>query len=140
VSLYLDASVLVAMFVVDPANARAAAFLLAHPAVVVVSDFGAAEFSSAVAKRVRMRELSREDGRLAFLHFDTWVTRSARRQEIIAPDIAAADRILRGFDLTLRTPDALHIVIAQRLDATLVTFDRGMASAARELGMAVATP
>jgi uncharacterized protein len=140
VSLYLDASVLVAMFVVDPANARAAAFLLAHPAVVVVSDFGAAEFSSAVARRVRMRELSREDGRLAFLHFDTWVTRSARRQEIIAPDIAAADRILRGLDLTLRTPDALHIVIAQRLDATLVTFDRGMASAARELGMAVATP
>jgi predicted nucleic acid-binding protein len=36
--------------------------------------------------------------------------------------------------------DALHIAIAQRLDATLVTFDQRMAASARALGMAVATP
>jgi predicted nucleic acid-binding protein len=43
-------------------------------------------------------------------------------------------------DLTLRTPDAIHIAIARRLDATLVTFDQRMATNARALGMAVATP
>jgi hypothetical protein len=40
VSLYLDASVLVTLFVIDPSSARAEAFLSAHPEIVVVSDFG----------------------------------------------------------------------------------------------------
>jgi predicted nucleic acid-binding protein len=47
---------------------------------------------------------------------------------------------LRRLDLTLLTPDALHIAIAARIDATLVTFDRAMATSARALGMAVTTP
>ena len=41
---------------------------------------------------------------------------------------------------TLRTPDAIHIAIAQRIRATLVTFDQRMSESARALGMAVATP
>lgn len=139
-SLYLDASVLVALFVIDPASASAAAFLASRPAVILVSDFGAAEFSSALARRVRMRDLAREDGLLALEHFDTWMTRAAGRQEITTADIGAADQILRRLDVNLRTPDALHVAIARRLDATLVTFDRGMAAAARALGMAVAMP
>ncbi|MGH7113240.1 MAG: type II toxin-antitoxin system VapC family toxin [Stellaceae bacterium] len=139
-SLYLDASVLVALFVIDPAGARAATFLSARPAVVVVSDFGAAEFVSAVARRVRMRELTSDDGQLAFLHFDAWVSRSASREEIMPADIGSADRILRRLGVNLRTPDAIHIAFSQRVRATLVTLDRGMAGAARALGMAVATP
>jgi uncharacterized protein len=47
---------------------------------------------------------------------------------------------LRRLDLTLRTSDALHIAIAQRVNATQVTFDRSMARSARALGIAVATP
>jgi len=126
--------------VIDPAAARALAFLSARPTIVVVSDFGAAEFSSPVARRVRMQDLTRNDGQLAFLHFDTWAARSARRQAITTADIGAADRILRRLDVNLRTPDAIRIAITQRLEATLVTFDSGMAAAARALGMAVATP
>jgi uncharacterized protein len=140
VSYYLDASVLVALFVIDPTSARATDCLSAHPVIVVVSDFGAAEFSSAVARRVRTGDLTREDGQLAFLNFDTWIARSAHRQEITTADIGAADRILRRLDINLRTPDAIHIAITQRVGATLVTFDNGMAAAARALGMAVATP
>lgn len=139
-SIYFDASVLVALFVIDPSSARAEAFLSAYPEIFVVSDFGAAEFSSAVARRVRTRDLTRDDGRLAFSNFDSWVARSADRQETTTADIAAADRILRRLDVNLRTPDAIHIAIAQRLDATLVTFDQRMAASARALGMAVATP
>jgi len=140
VSLYLDASVLVALFVIDLASARAAAFLASHPTIILVSDFGAAEFSSALARRVRMHDLTRGDALLAFEHFDTWTTRAAGRRELTTADIEVADQILRRLDVNLCTPDALHIAIAQRFDATLVTLDRGMASAARALGMAVATP
>ena len=139
-SLYLDASVLVALFVIDPASARAAAFLSAHPAIVVISDFGAAEFSSALARRVRMGDLTRQDGHVAFLHFDAWVARSARRQQIAAADIGMAERMLRRLDVNLRTPDAIHIALSLRMDARLVTFDRGMAAAAAALGAAVEMP
>jgi predicted nucleic acid-binding protein len=138
VSLYLDASILVALFVIDPSSARAEAFLSAHPEIVVVSDFGVAEFSSAVGRRVRTRDLTQEDGQLANL--DTWVGRSAYRGEIATADIDAANRILRRLDVNLRTPDAIHIAMSRRLDATLVTFDRSMAAGARALGIAVAMP
>jgi uncharacterized protein len=128
------------MFVIDPLSARAEAFLSAHPEIVVVSDFGVAEFSSAVGRRVRTRDLTPEDGQFAFLNLDTWVARSAYREEITAADIDAANRILRRLDLNLRTPDAIHIAMSRRLDATLVTFDRNMAAGASALGMSVATP
>jgi predicted nucleic acid-binding protein len=38
----------------------------------------------------------------------------------------------------LLTADALNIAIAQRMDATLMTFDEKMAIAAKTLGVAVA--
>jgi predicted nucleic acid-binding protein len=140
VSLYLDASVLVTLFVIDPTSARAEAFFLAHLERIAVSDFGAAEFSSAVARRVRMHELSGDEGRIAFSNFDAWLARSADRESLRAADIEAADRILRRLIVNLRTPDALHIAIAQRVGATLITFDRRMADSARALDVAVAVP
>ena len=139
-SLYLDASVLVTLFVIDPTSARAEAFLWARLEIVVVSDFGVAEFSSAVGRRVRTRDLTREDGQLAFSNLDTWVARSRYREEITTADIDAANRILRRLDINFRTPDAIHIAISRRLDATLVAFDRSMAAGARALGVTVATP
>jgi uncharacterized protein len=89
---------------------------------------------------VRTRDLTREDGQLAFSNLDTWLVRSAYREEITSADIDAATRILRRLEVNLRTPDAIHIAIARRLEATLVTFDRSMAAAARALGIAVAAP
>ena len=139
-SLYFDASVIVALFVIDPTSARAETFLLIRLEPNSVSDFGAAELSSAVARRVRMRELSGEEGQRALSNFDYWLVRSASRELLRATDIEAADRILRQFLKNLRTPDGLHIAITQRLGATLVTFDRRMADSARALGVEVAVP
>jgi predicted nucleic acid-binding protein len=45
---------------------------------------------------------------------------------------------MRRLDLTLRTPDALHIAISGRVGATLATFDEKMAAAARVVGLPVA--
>jgi uncharacterized protein len=70
----------------------------------------------------------------------TWVPRSAYREEVTTADIDGATRILRRLDVNLRTPDAIHTAIARRLEATLVTFDRGMAAGARALGVAVSAP
>jgi predicted nucleic acid-binding protein len=140
VSLYLDASVLVALLTIDPLSARADALLDTHRTDLIVSDFAAAEFSSAIARRVRTGEIAREAGQADLANFDLWTARLAQRVEIVPCDVAAAQAYLRRLDLTLLTPDALHIAIAARIDATLVTFDRAMATSARALGMAVTTP
>ncbi len=87
-----------------------------------------------------MRAFTLRQARITLAGFDTWLARMADRVEISPADVAVATAFLRRLDLTLRTPDAIHIAIAQRMNATLVTFDQGMAESARALGMAVATP
>jgi predicted nucleic acid-binding protein len=138
VSFYLDASVLVALFTNDPLTARADAFLRANPSVLIISDFASAEFSSVIARHVRTKDISKSDARSVFANFDSWVGLATQRSNISAIDIIAAEALLRRLDLALRTPDALNIAIAQRVGATLVTFDKKMAASARSIGTAVA--
>lgn len=140
VACYLDTNILVALLTPDPFSERADIFLQNNAEPLIVSDFAAAEFSSAVVRRVRMREFTIEQAGIALTGFDAWFARGANRVEIGAGDVALATTYIRRLDLTLRTPDALHIAIARRVDAVLVTFDRAMAAAARALGMAVAMP
>ncbi len=135
---YLDASVLVALLTDDPLTARADTFLRTGTPVLVLSDFAAAEFASAMARRVRNREITVEDARAAFSTLDVWAARATQRVETTAADVKLAEAALRRLDLTLRTPDALNIAIAQRVGAMLVTFDVKMASSARALGTEVA--
>lgn len=134
---YLDASVLVALFTNDALTVRADALLRAHKPIVLVSDFATAEFASAVSRRVRMAELTNEEAQIVFSNFDAWTARAAQFVETCSSDVKAAEAFLRRLDLTLRTPDALNIAIAQRVAATLATFDEKMAASARALGTTV---
>jgi uncharacterized protein len=59
VSIYLDANVLVALFVVDPLNEKAEKALSGVRPRLIVSDFSAAEFSSSIAVRVRTARSTR---------------------------------------------------------------------------------
>jgi predicted nucleic acid-binding protein len=72
--------------------------------------------------------------------FDAWRAGTSSPVEMHPSDARLAYVYVRRFDLRLRAPDALHLAIAGRLDATLVTLDRRLADAAREFGIAVATP
>ena len=65
-SVCLDTSVLVALFTVDAVTNRATTYLAVHNPEVAVSDFAAAEFASAVARRVRTMDLTSDDARVAF--------------------------------------------------------------------------
>ncbi len=137
---YLDASLLVALLTPEALSGRAEDFIGLRSGPLAVSDLASAEFASAIARRVRTRETTLAEARTDLSDFDLWVTRSAQRVEIAATDVALATTFLRRLDLPLRTPDAIHIAIAQRLGATLVTFDRRMAASAGALGAPVATP
>lgn len=137
VSVYLDASILVSLFVNDTLTVRAEAFLRAHPSVLIVSDFAAAEFAAAVARRVRIGTLTADEARTAFLTFDTWTARATEREQTRSVNVSLATGFLRRLNLAPRAPDAINIAMAQRLGADLLTFDEQMAAGARVLGTAV---
>ena len=137
-SLYLDASVIVALLTNDLFTSRADAYIRSHPDILIVSDFAGAEFASVIARRVRTREVTERVARRAFAEFDAWTARNTERTETTTVDVTTATRALRRLDLTLRTADAMNLAIAQRIDATLMTFDEKMTVAAKVLGVAVA--
>jgi len=117
VSFYLDTNVIVAILTPEPFSDRAEPFARANPDSLLVSDFAAAEFASVIARRVRTQELPLDEAHGALTVFDLWRSRSARTIETTAPDVATAETYLRRLDLTLLTPDALHIAIAERIGA-----------------------
>lgn len=139
-SWYLDASVMLPMLVKEPASAIVDAFMSSAQQEPWVSDFSAAEVASALSRLVRTGRLQATDGAACLSDFDVWRAAMTRPAEIHPADIRLAGAYVRRFDLALRAPDALHIAVARRLDAALVTLDRRMATAARELGVAVEMP
>ena len=136
--LYLETSVVVALLTKDPQTPRAFRYLNDTTPDLIVSDYAAAEFASAVARRVRVGELSVDAARTAFATFDDFLPGAVQRVETSSADIKNAERFLRRLDLILRAPDAIHIAIAQRIDGPLATFDEKMATAARMLEVEVA--
>jgi predicted nucleic acid-binding protein len=134
---YADASLLVALFLNDQHSAKADRLLRSLRPSLVVSDFGTAEFSSAISLQVRAKRLTSEEALDVLLAFDQWAAQETLRVEATHADIAAATALLRRFNLMLRTPDAVNIAIVQRIAAQLLTFDKKMAEAARALGVDV---
>ena len=103
-SVYLDASVLVPIFMQEQFTARAEQFLRSNPQILMISNFAAAEFASALARRVRTNELLAERARSAFTAFDTWTRSATERIDISAADVLTAEAFIRRLDLPLRTP------------------------------------
>ena len=137
---YLDASVMIPILVKEPASAAVDAFMLAVQHKPWVSDFASAEVASAVSRLVRTGRLQASDGAACLSDFDVWRVAMTQPAETHAADVRLAGVFVRRFDLAMRVPDALHLAIARRLDATLITLDRRLATACRELGIAVEVP
>jgi predicted nucleic acid-binding protein len=139
-SVYLDASVVVSLFIRDEMTERARSALRTHLGLVTVSDWTLAETVSAIARAVRTRVLDREAAQHALAGIDLWVVRAADRVEVLSTDIREAELIIRSLETTLKAPDALHIVVARRMGLPLLSFDAAMAREAAALGIEVAAP
>ncbi len=138
-SIYLDASVIVSLFVNDAFQQRADAAFRSRPDSIVVSNFAAAEFASSIARRVRMQEMTASQARDAFADLDRWVVSDVQWVDASPFDITTATNYMRRLDLPLRAPDAIHIAMTLRLGAELATFDARMAECARALGAPLVT-
>lgn len=135
--LYLDASVLVKLFVPQPdSDALNAAMRGARD--VVLSDLALTEMASALGRRacdgalttLETRRLYREAVKLAGV---------CRRLELTPPIHRRAERLLLTLPAPLRALDALHL--ASAIDAqvaTVVTLDARLRDAAASQGLFVA--
>jgi uncharacterized protein len=134
---YLDASVILPMLIKEPASGVVDAFMSNTEQELWVSDLAAAEIASALSRLVRTRSLPAIDAAACLSDFDAWRAAMTTPADIHTADARLAYIYVRRFDLALGAPDALHLAVSHRLGATLVTLDRRMATAARELGVAV---
>jgi hypothetical protein len=136
VSVYVDANVLVALFVPDSLSARASALIGALSDPIVVSDLAELEVASAIARMTRAKELSPAAANHALANFDAWIATQSRF-DIHPADVAAAGRYVRRFEINLHGADALHVAMAARAGASLLTLDAKMKANARKAGVPV---
>lgn len=139
-SFYLDASVLVPLAVAEASSPAVEAFLVRHEGQILVSEFAAAEAASGVSRLVRMGQLTVADARAALEDLDTWRFVATQPVDVARGDMRLAHSLVRRFETKLRAADALHVAIAKRLGAQLVSRDDGMRVAAEMVGVAAANP
>jgi predicted nucleic acid-binding protein len=132
---YLDASILVSIVSEESSSDRVHDLLRLSDQLPVITDFCHAESSAALSKLVRLRARSPEDVDGLLAQLDYWAAEFGDRPAIVTEDVADAAQLVRRHDLSLRAPDAIHIAAADRLNATLLTLDLGMAKAAAALGV-----
>ncbi len=136
--ILLDANVLLEIVRNRPKTKQALRLVRAHEDCAV-SDWAIAEAVAALAQQIRERKLTLVDAERALEELEGWAT-SWQRVDVVSADVREATRLLRGFDLNVRAPDALHVVMAIRLDSGLATFDTKLANAAVALGVTVHRP
>jgi predicted nucleic acid-binding protein len=87
--------------------------------------------------QARIGALNADEAAAAIATFDLWRGKSAGAAETSALDVSRATQLVRRLDLSLRGPDAVHLAIAQRLGASLCTFDARMVITATAFGISV---
>ncbi len=139
-ALYIDASALIPLIVVEPDSDWSQSQVSLTTQVRLVSDFAAAEVAASISKFVRMGLITADAASALLGRFDLWRSSQTVALETTGLDVAQASQLVRRFELKLRAPDALHLALARRHEARLVTRDQGMARAAHMIGLPVAVP
>lgn len=137
---YLDASVLVPLVVTEASSPAVGAFLDRHEGQLLVGEFAAAEAASGVSRLVRMGKLPAADAVAALDDLDAWRFAATEPVDVTPGDLRLAHLLVRRFETKLRAADAVHVAIAKRLGAQLVSRDRGMRAAAAMVGVEPADP
>src|SRR5438270_4481996 len=137
--LYFDTSFLVPLVLRERFSEEVENFLKRLPAEeLTVSQWTCVEFSSLLARNVRMRITTGEKALEADREFDDLVRRSFL---VIVPSVEDFDqsrKYLRDYKTRLRAGDALHLAIASNNRAkTIFSLDNGMLQAGRLLGLPV---
>jgi predicted nucleic acid-binding protein len=133
---YFDTSYLIPLVKPEPLSDRVAAFVeeVADDGLVT-SQWTIVECRSALAREVRMERLSASDFRSYCRHIDEIMANSFQIILPIEEDFRSAATMIEAPETGLRAGDAMHVAIAQRLEAQILTLDRRMTTVARRHGI-----
>lgn len=138
--LYLDTAVVLALFVREPTSEPVGKWIASRRQPLTFSDWGLTECASALGIRLRRGELDADSATLAFRAMTTFATESCDLIACAGHHQKEAQGLLARLNLPLRAGDALHLAISQRIQATLVTCDKQLVAAAKEIGAKVRDP
>jgi uncharacterized protein len=135
--IYLDTSVL-APFYWTEAMSDEVADLFQQSQTLMISELSEVELISALSRRVRMKEIEREDAIAIVNQFQMHITTGLYEKLSITPQhYQIAKAWIQHFDTPLRTLDALHLAVANEQQVPLITADIGLARSAMNLNVNV---
>jgi uncharacterized protein len=139
--IYIDTSVIVAALTIETRSARATRWLAdQNPGVLIISQWVATEFASALGMKRRQKTISDDDFTTATIAFQKLARDHCQIAQINRIHFDAAARYLTDYKLGLRSGDALHLAIAADNDASICTLDQRLFDAGRALGINAIMP
>jgi predicted nucleic acid-binding protein len=120
----------------EGATGRIQAWLsMQDPAALLISEWVATEFSSALSMKLRTGQFLARDRAKAAGLFARLKAESLTVVPITRDHFLAAALLVDQYDIGLRAGDALHVAIAAALGATICTLDKRLADAAVAVGV-----
>lgn len=137
--LYFDTSFLAPLVLPEATSDEIAAFVRRLPAEdLAVSHWTGVEFSSLIAREVRMGGLDAQAAARADARFEAMVDESFAVVLPNADDFALAKRYLGRFETGLRAGDALHLAVAgNHRAAAIYSLDKTLLRAGKILDLPV---
>jgi hypothetical protein len=132
--VYLDTSVLVALFTNEPKGRSVARWYSQESEALITGAWSLAEFASALSIKQRTRSITSEAAHSAWLLFEEFLASDLRLIEIEPAHYRRAAKLVLDASSGLRAGDALHLACAESIGAKrIATLDKLLSANARRL-------
>lgn len=139
-SLYLDTSVLVPLFVPESQSPMVLGWIQKQQGSIYLSDFAITEFHAVVSRLVRQDAIDMQLATAIREQFAKWALAATESAENIPADIRVAGHLVQTPLPKLLSADATHLATCRRMALILATLDHGMQKIADREGVKWVAP